>query len=446
MIIEILETRLISSSPSSLQFDPLPLSHLDNDANLRIPFRTLRAFAGGPSHSTADPSTTIATALSKALTFYRPLAASLRSDPSNFRLHSHLSSPAEVALVIASASDPLHALLSLFDAEPGSPILDRLAPDANPDEALARPLALQITRFACGGFALGMCVHHALCDGAGASQFLAAIGRLARGSDQPGVDPVWDRSILLGPRSPPRIELPLHNLLGFDGKGRAYDDEGVGRVKECFHVSTARLDRFRSGLANAAGSSFTSFEALGAYIWRARIKAKKLDGREVVKFVYSMSIKKIAIPQLPSGYWGNSCVPVYIQSTAKELLEKPVWQIAMEIKKSKEQVTNEYLRSFIDFQELHYRKGITAGKEVSAFTDWRHLGHSEVDFGWGSPIAVSPLSWRLLGSNEPSFLLPYAESEGEKRDGFRVLVCLPEDAMASFRLEMEIFGVGDVCL
>ncbi|PKU81262.1 Taxadien-5-alpha-ol O-acetyltransferase [Dendrobium catenatum] len=345
MNIQILETQLISSSPSTLQFDPLPLSHLDNDANLRIPFRTLRAFSGDSSQSTADPSATIAAALSKALTFYRPLAASLRSDPSNFHLHSHLSSPAEVLLVIASASDPLHAVLRLFDAEPGSPILDRLAPDANPDEALARPLALQITRFACGGFALGMCVHHALCDGAGASQFLAA-----------------------------------------------------------------------------------------------RIKAKKLDGREVVKFVYSMSIKKIVIPQLPSGYWGNSCVPVYIQSTAKELLEKPLWKIAMEIKKSKEQVTNKYLRSFIDFQELHYEKGITAGKEVSAFTDWRHLGHSEVDFGWGSSIAVSPLSWRLLGSNEPSFLLPYAESEGEKRDGFRVLVCLPMDAMALFRLEMEIFG------
>lgn len=156
-------------------------------------------------------------------------------------------------------------------------------------------------------------------------------------------------------------------------------------------------------------------------------------------FAYSMNIAKLLKPALPDGYWGNVCVPVYVKLTVQQLLDQPISETAKLIKKSKHSVTGEYVRSYIDFQELHYAKGITAGKFVSGFTDWRHLGHSEVDLGWGSPSIVLPLSWRILGSSEPSFFLPYATEDASKKDGFKVLVCLAEKAMAAFRLDMEMF-------
>lgn len=160
----------------------------------------------------------------------------------------------------------------------------------------------------------------------------------------------------------------------------------------------------------------------------------------MVKFAYSMNIARVLDPALPDGYWGNVCVPVYAKLTARELLEQPMWKTAKLIKESKKNVTDEYVRSYIDFQELHCAKGISAGKFVSGFTDWRHLGHSEVDFGWGSPKAVLPLSWRILGCTEPTFFLPYAATDERKEDGFKVLVCLQEEAMAGFGLEMEMFS------
>lgn len=173
--------------------------------------------------------------------------------------------------------------------------------------------------------------------------------------------------------------------------------------------------------------------------WWNRVKASGVPCHEKVKFAYSINIRKLVKPPLPLGYWGNGCVPMYVQLSAKELIENPIWETAKLIKKSKSNATDEYARSFIDFQELNYEKGITAGKGVSGFTDWRHLGHSTVDFGWGGPVTVLPLSRHLLGSVEPCFFLPYSSAKAGNKDGFKVLITLPENALHAFRQEMEKF-------
>lgn len=167
----------------------------------------------------------------------------------------------------------------------------------------------------------------------------------------------------------------------------------------------------------------------------------KLPSNDKVTFAYSINVRKLVSPALPAGHWGNGCVAMYVKLSAKDLTEKPIWAVAEQIKKSKSNTTDEYVRSFIDFQELHYEEGITAGKEVSGFTDWRHLRHSTVDFGWGGPVTVLPLSRNLLGSVEPCFFLPPPSSASEgKKDGFRVLVNLRESAISAFREEMQKFS------
>ncbi|EPS57415.1 hypothetical protein M569_17403 [Genlisea aurea] len=40
-------------------------------------------------------------------------------------------------------------------------------------------LTLQVTKFKCGGFALGVVVHHSIADGYGIALFLAAMSELA---------------------------------------------------------------------------------------------------------------------------------------------------------------------------------------------------------------------------------------------------------------------------
>lgn len=85
-----------------------------------------------------------------------------------------------------------------------------------------------------------------------------------------------------------------------------------------------------------------------------------------MKFSYSTNIRKVLKPPLPVGYWGNGCVPIYVQLTARDLLEKPIWEIAELIRKSKRNASDEYVRSYIDFQEAHRREGVSAGKKGKA--------------------------------------------------------------------------------
>ncbi|KAM7499351.1 hypothetical protein LguiA_023765 [Lonicera macranthoides] len=71
---------------------------------------------------------------------------------------------------------------------------------------------------------------------------------------------------------------------------------------------------------------------------------------------------------------------MHAQLSANDLLHIPIWKTAQLIKNRKKNMNNEYIRSFIDFQDINYTNGITSRKGVSGFTDWRHFGHSTVDF------------------------------------------------------------------
>ncbi|MCL7024717.1 hypothetical protein MKW94_020773 [Papaver nudicaule] len=439
------ETIVLPSLPPFHEDHTLALSHIDNDRNMQVNFRYLRAYVNSSSSNPADPVHIISEALSKALVHYYPFAGTLQRRSQDSRCELFCSVGQGVPVIRAIANQSLDSLNYLDD--PAAKFLEELVPDREYEDVLMHPLVLQVTVFACGGFSLGSSIHHSMCDGFGSGMFFNAMAELACGSSEISTKPVWERASQLGPRSPPRVEFPFHEFLLLDKEFSAYkcnenSSSSNLSTRECFHVENQALERFKGLLhEQSGGKKFTTFEALGALIWQARVKASKIPSEEKVKFAYSLNIRNQLKPALPSGYWGNSCVAMYVQLTVQELLQQPIWATAELISKSKRNATDEYVRSFIDFQELHYAQGITAGKGVSGFTDWRHLGHSTVDFGWGGPVTVLPLSRNLLGSVEPCFFLPYSSAVhgGKKKDGFKVLVALPDTAIVDFRIEMARF-------
>lgn len=144
-------------------------------------------------------------------------------------------------------------------------------PDPGPEEGLEHPCILQVTVFVCGGFVLGAAIHHSLCDGMGGTLFFNAMAELARGATRMTVETVWERDRLLGPREPPRVDSALIDEFLHLEKGVFPYKEDVGGVaRECFHVKDECLHMLKRSLLEQSGFNFTVFEALGAYIWRAK--------------------------------------------------------------------------------------------------------------------------------------------------------------------------------
>ncbi|XP_021749332.1 fatty alcohol:caffeoyl-CoA acyltransferase [Chenopodium quinoa] len=427
--------------PSNPPFDhphTLPLTYLDTDLNLNVTFRYFRVYANQSQHQ-PDPFNVITTAIGTALGPYYPLTGTLQRTVGGwFELYC---TPGKGLPIIRASMDCSLESLNYLD-DPDNTLAESLAPNPGTTEAMKHPMILQLTLFKCGGYVLGSAVHNMLCDGLGASEFFNGVAELARGATQLPVEPVWDRATLLGPREPPRVEFPFDELLSLDKEFSPYLQNVGPTVRVCVPVLEKCLDRFKEYLFERSGSRFTTFEALGAFIWRARVKASNIPNDTKVKFAYLMSIRKLLSPPLPRGYWGNGCMQMYVQLTAGEVTHQPIWETATLIKNSKYNATDEYVRSYIDFQKNNYDKGITAGKEVSGFTDWRHIGHSTVDFGSGGPVTVYPLSKHFLGSIEPCYYLPYSSNDKGKKDGdgFKVLVCLREFAKDEFMVEMDKFS------
>ncbi|KFK44738.1 hypothetical protein AALP_AA1G296500 [Arabis alpina] len=441
--LEITEITLVSPSQSHLPNDQtLSLSHLDNDNNLHVSFRYLRVYSS--SVTGKHPSTVVSASLATALNHYYPLAGSLRRSNSDNSFELYCTTGQTVPIVNATVDCTLESVDYFDGPDPG--FVERLVPDPTQEEGMVNPCILQITTFQCGGWVLGAAIHHAVCDGLGASLFFNAMAELARGATKISVEPVWDRERLLSPRDKPWVGAPVRNFLTLDKDFDPYGQNIGTVVRDCFFVTDESLDRFKGYLLEKSGLNFTTFEALGAYIWRAKVIAAKSGEEENVKYVYSINIRRLMNPPLPKGYWGNGCVPMYAQVKAGELIEQPIWKTAELIKQSKSNASDEYVRSFIDFQELQHKDGINAGTGVTGFTDWRYLGHSTIDFGWGGPVTVLPLSNKLLGSMEPCFFLPYStdSAAASKKDiGFKVLVNLRESAMPEFKEAMEKFHKGE---
>ena len=81
--------------------------------------------------------------------------------------------------------------------------------------------------------------------------------------------------------------------------------------------------------------SFTTIEVQGAYVWRLRFRALKLNSDGRTNFWLVMGIRKLLNPPLPDGYYENAFVSQVLELMGGELNELPLSKVAKLIKESK---------------------------------------------------------------------------------------------------------------
>ncbi|CAN6169541.1 unnamed protein product [Urochloa humidicola] len=363
----------------------LPLSWLDRYPTQRALIESLHVFKGraGAGADAKAPAEAIERALAAALVSYYPIAGRLAvSDEGDLVVDC---TGEGVWFVEATASctledvDYLEYPLMVPKDEllphPTYPVSDPL-----PEDSLI--LLVQVTQFACGGFVVGFRFSHAVADGPGAAQFMTAIGDMARGHAAPLVTPAWARDAIpcpgpgaaVGPLPAP-TELRLQYL--------------------AMDISAEYIEHFKSRFLAETGHRCSAFEVLIAKAWQSRTRAAGFAPDSPVHVCFAMNARPALAAlrggrPLPDGFYGNCYYIMRVSAAAGDVAEASVYEVVRLIREGKKRLPSEFARWSAGVEEDPYR--ITSDYRTLLVSDWSRLGFAEVDYGWGCPVHVVPLT------------------------------------------------------
>ena len=231
---------------------------------------------------------------------------------------------------------------------------------------------------------MGVSFDHTLCDGRGAAQFLKGVAEIARG--EAGLSKPQQHSHLIRFQHDELLES------GFvvNPNCSIPNVNAEELTLASFLLNSDALQRIKQPIAEELKENCTTFEVLAALAWRARTRALGIPLDQAVRLLFAVDVRRAFEPPLAEGYYGNGACP---------------------------EITD--VRMCIEDLYL---------------TDWRWLGFSQVDFGWGEPLMACPISLlRTLPCPIAFVLAP------KNKSGVKMVVCVPRSALKA--LETEIWSV-----
>lgn len=409
----------------------LYLSNLEDPLFMRMRFDTLLVYNNG-FHKSLNPVNVIRDALSEVLTYYYPLAGRVKRTQDGRKLQVECTG--EGALFVEATT--LNTLSHLRDLGPLNHSLEHLLYQIAEVEEVP-PVIFQVTRFNCGGLAVGVSFNHSLCDGRGAVQFLKGVAEIARGEAKLSIEAVWQKEVLK-PLEPPLVRFQHEELLesGFLVNPDSLTVNADDLVLATFFFSSDALKRIKQPIAEELKERCTTFEVLSALAWRARTIALGIPLNHAVRLLFAVDVRKALKPPLAEGYYGNAAYLACARSaTAEEVVNGSLSHAVKMIKKAKASVNDEYLRSSISFLDMKRSCQKIADVRICAedayLSDWRLLGFNEVDFGWGEPMIAWPGTWIKIVFC-PILFFPPPKSES----GIMIQFCVPRQALKDLETEM----------
>nr|QDM39182.1 BAHD acyltransferase-like 18 [Taxus x media] len=358
------------------------------------------------SHFNVCVLQTLKEALSKALVYFYPLAGRLIFDAAGrIAVDCNGDGVVFVEAVTDSQVDDLKDLGSTSQLEP-------FIPAVNHSDGLLTaipPLILQVTRFKCGGIALGLKISHILVDGTSALHFLKTWCDIARGSDI-RLPPIIDRSALRA-RNPPQPSFVHHEYApppSFIDREKTKQEISFER----FTLSKEQVNSLKEkALDKHTQKPYTTFEALAAHVWKCCCAARDLSEKQKSKLYIAVDARNRLVPSLPSGFFGNARFFAALTDFSGNIVSKPIWYGAGKIHEEIIKMDGEYLRSLLDYLELNPGFSLPADTfrcPNMKITSWR-LPLYDADFGCGKPIFMGHASMLPEGQ---CYILPSSNEDG----------------------------------
>ncbi|KAF6175239.1 hypothetical protein GIB67_030457 [Kingdonia uniflora] len=445
--------------------DTLYLSNLDNMIGARVFTPTIYFFRENISYCKEGVNIVevFRDALAKVLVPYYPFSGRLRETKSG-KMEVFFE-PNQGALIVDAKTEM--TINDLGDLEVPNPawctLIYRFS-DEEDYKVVDMPLVIaQVTKFSCGGFSLGLRLCHCLCDGFGAMQFVSAWAATARegkcfekktrlpinfrttfvaknmmtplkfvaGTTITTPKPCWDRECLK-PRDPPLVRFPHIEFMRTDDESNLTATLWESKpVQKCYRINEDFQNLLKKQAQLDDGQAFTTFEAMSAHIWRSWVKAldvKPLDYE--LRLTFSVNARqKLIDPPLKKGFYGNVVCVACATSKVSQLKEGKLSNIAGLVRKARNSVSEEYVRSTIDYIEVDRPTRLEFAGKLT-ITQWTRFSIYEcADFGWGFPVYAGPID--ITPTPQVCVILPDGGASVNK--SFLVCICLSESAALRFR-------------
>ncbi|KAK9750942.1 hypothetical protein RND81_02G231400 [Saponaria officinalis] len=333
--------------------------------------------------------------LSQILVPFYPIAGRLRINDKNGRIEIDCNAKGVLFVEIETS----YEISDFGDFVPNDMLRKLVIPACDYSGGLAKiPLYMaQVTRFRCGGVAIGLGIHHYAGDGAAYAYMTCQWARLASGLGL-AVLPVFDRTGLLVPRNPPQVEFdhPEFQPRPSVADGSVFSDSKITEDTKVglFKFTKDQINVLKQQtMSKSKGTKYTTFEVLSAHIWRCSLKARGVQNDTLVRFSTPINGRS-KFKQVPKGYFGNFIFnSVYIGKSG-DILSRPLWYAASKIRETVTKVDENYIMSAVDFLSLRSDPTVLAtGSHTSRCPDihlnfWKAIPFFEADFGWGKPVVA----------------------------------------------------------
>ncbi|XP_034686798.1 omega-hydroxypalmitate O-feruloyl transferase-like [Vitis riparia] len=256
---------------------------------------------------------------------------------------------------------------------------------------------LIVTRFRCGGFSIGIVTNHGVLDGRSAVEMLQNLASICRGE---GLKPqvVCNDRRCMRARNPPQIKCPHQEYVklaetsciasSFTFLNQSSPSPSVFSNKyihKLFPFDQEMLATLKEKTMNKC----STFEAIVAHLWRARTRAVFENPDDFSAVLFAVDIRSKLSPPLPHGFSGNAVITAFATAKVSHLVQKPFSFCVEMVKEAVDRVTDDYVKSAIDWLEVY--KGIRATCNGNfCISAWWKLSFGELDFGFGKPVHGGP--------------------------------------------------------
>ncbi|KAH7675007.1 Transferase protein [Dioscorea alata] len=386
-------------------------------------------------------------ALEEVLSSWYPAAGRLFLNPSTQKLDL-LCSNSGALLVEASTRVKIS---ELGDVSQYNSFMENLVykPPLSTSYSEMPLVVAQVTRFGCGGYAVGVGTSHSLFDGPASYNFLRAWAckmkenRVDHEDDDDDddeeeeeeeeeiVEPVHERGrLLVGKKRGKDVMMMrimafehLHQLImQASGSMKCINSgshELMGNMTRedqltlrTFSLSCSIVEKLKMKVTRCAigDTSCSSFEVLAAHLWKAKNKAlgfAKTD--KMVCLQFTVDVRTRMTPPLPKAFTGNAYVLASIACIGSKLEGESLATIVEKIKDAKLAMTENYVKAYLEALEAPQESALPPLPELTIVSDWTRTPYHCFDIGLGNAMYASPMPPPVM---QVAYFMQSPEEEG----------------------------------